>query len=112
MTPLKESIRQEVLTRDNNTCQRCKISEDALSHSLEIHDKKRRRDGGADIPDNLITYCHRCHKIVEPPIPKGSKGSRKVCMFSLRDELDIALKIIISNNITMRKGLFLNSKSL
>jgi 5-methylcytosine-specific restriction endonuclease McrA len=52
-------IRQQVLIRDNNICQRCKIGE-ASSASLEVH-KKRRRDGGADTPDNLITYCHRCH---------------------------------------------------
>jgi hypothetical protein len=55
-------IRLRVLERDNYTCQRCKRN-DCIP---EVHHKIPKRKGGPDTLDNLISFCHKCHKIVEP----------------------------------------------
>jgi len=54
-------IRQKVLKRDNNVCQRCgkKIGKFHVHHILP------RKKGGTDHYDNLITVCASCHKKVE-----------------------------------------------
>lgn len=55
-------IRQQVLDRDEYTCQRCgKIS----TSSFHIHHILKRKEGGSDCLDNLITVCPPCHKIVD-----------------------------------------------
>lgn len=51
-------IRKIILARDNNTCQMC--GKHATS-SLHIHHILKRRQGGTDCIDNLITLCHTCH---------------------------------------------------
>jgi 5-methylcytosine-specific restriction endonuclease McrA len=51
-------VREIVLKRDNFTCQICrKFSES----SLHIHHILKRKHGGTDHLDNLITVCNRCH---------------------------------------------------
>ena len=45
------------LLRDNYTCQYCGIK----GVQFEVHHMKQRKEGGTDIPSNLITLCKKCH---------------------------------------------------
>lgn len=55
----QSKIRQLVLDRDGNTCQIChKIATSAL----HVHHILKRKEGGTDHLDNLLTVCSRCHK--------------------------------------------------
>lgn len=55
-------LREQVLERDNYTCQSCKCQD----KSLDTHHIIPRNEGGSETLDNLITYCHRCLCIIEP----------------------------------------------
>lgn len=55
----QSKIRQEVLYRDQYTCQICQKVGDS---SLHIHHILKRREGGTDHLDNLLTVCNKCHK--------------------------------------------------
>ena len=62
-------IRVKVLERDNHTCQRCFATAPSKFH---IHHILKRKEGGGDFLDNLITVCHQCHlpadkKLYNPP---------------------------------------------
>ena len=57
-------LRKKVLTRDSNTCQRCEKYSKS-SKGLSVHHIIPRDEGGADLPNNLITLCHKCHDFVE-----------------------------------------------
>lgn len=61
-------LRQEIYERDNWTCQdcgcRCLNISDAKKHpkrKIQCHHVVRRRDGGLDVPSNLVTLCMSCH---------------------------------------------------
>ena len=65
------NVKAYVLHRDGYKCQR---KEAGVKHSkkLQVHHIVRRRAGGSDAPDNLITYCESCHEDLhagkwEPP---------------------------------------------
>jgi 5-methylcytosine-specific restriction endonuclease McrA len=51
-----ESLRQQVLRRDDWRCQFC-----GTMSSLEVHHKEFRSHSGADTEANLITLCTACH---------------------------------------------------
>lgn len=51
-------IRQQVLDRDDYTCQMCGL---VASSNLHIHHIMKRRVGGTDHLDNLLTLCPSCH---------------------------------------------------
>ena len=51
-------IRQKVLNRDGYSCQICGLVETSILH---IHHIMKKRDGGTDHMDNLITLCPSCH---------------------------------------------------
>ena len=51
-----ETLRQQVLRRDDWRCQSC----GAMS-SLEIHHQEFRSHSGVDSEENLITLCSACH---------------------------------------------------
>lgn len=54
-------LRQEVLTRDNNTCQIClKKFKD-----LDVHHIIPRRKQGLDSMNNLVSVCQKCHYLIE-----------------------------------------------
>jgi hypothetical protein len=53
------NYREEILKRDNNTCQRC--GKKKQRRFLEVHHIIPRSKGGTDDPTNLITLCHHCH---------------------------------------------------
>jgi 5-methylcytosine-specific restriction endonuclease McrA len=62
-----EKLRLQVLERDGFVCQFCGKTNDRL----EIHHKVPKRKGGLDMLENLISYCRKCHKIIEPPTKMG-----------------------------------------
>ena len=51
-------IRQNILERDNYTCQLCGLTGDTKLH---IHHIEKRNKDGSDFEDNLITVCPKCH---------------------------------------------------
>lgn len=53
------SIRNNILERDNYMCQLCNKKADSKLH---IHHILKRKEGGTDHFDNLITICPGCHK--------------------------------------------------
>lgn len=52
-------IRAEILARDNNECQLCGASKS--DSRLCIHHILKRKKGGKEFFDNLITVCQSCH---------------------------------------------------
>lgn len=57
---LSEELRDEILYRDNFSCQRC-----GRKRRLTIHHIMPRAEGGANEPVNLITLCIKCHDYIE-----------------------------------------------
>ena len=55
-----KDVQQFVLERDGYRCQNqtCGASDD-----LDVHHKRWLKDGGNDEPDNLTTWCVRCHRL-------------------------------------------------
>lgn len=64
--------RNHIFRRDNYTCQKCgefhaEINENGIplpttDGLLELHHIKPVSRGGTDAPDNLVTWCRKCHK--------------------------------------------------
>lgn len=60
-----ETIRQEVLARDNHECQFCGSSENIEIHHLDGKGSEYKvRDMNND-KSNLIALCHKCHLTLE-----------------------------------------------
>jgi 5-methylcytosine-specific restriction endonuclease McrA len=55
------SVRREVLARDGH---RCRTAGCGGAHFLDVHHIKARADGGSNDPDNLITLCAACHRMI------------------------------------------------
>ena len=65
------TYRENLLRRDNYTCQKCgtphmMINEHGIKipvsdGNLQVHHIVPRAKGGSDNPDNLITWCKKCH---------------------------------------------------
>jgi 5-methylcytosine-specific restriction endonuclease McrA len=51
-----ESLRQQILRRDDWRCQFC-----GTMSNLEVHHREFRSHSGADSEQNLITLCTTCH---------------------------------------------------
>jgi len=51
-------VRYDILTRDKNTCQLCGVNG---NNKLHIHHILKRKKGGKDYYDNLLTVCPKCH---------------------------------------------------
>ena len=54
-------VRNRILERDNYTCQRCKQE----FEKYHIHHIVKVKESGSDADDNLMTTCHKCHKILD-----------------------------------------------
>ena len=54
-------VRERILERDNWTCQRCGQE----FEKYHIHHIVKKKENGSDTNDNLITVCHKCHKILD-----------------------------------------------
>lgn len=55
-------IRQHVLERYNNTCQKCGIKSEI---GLHLHHLISKKKGGPNTLDNLTTLCPSCHRVLE-----------------------------------------------
>lgn len=55
-------VRRDVLKRDMNTCQICGAIKPTRLH---VHHIQKRRLGGGDFKDNLITVCPSCHRAAD-----------------------------------------------
>ena len=55
------SVRREVLARDGH---RCRTAGCGSAHFLAVHHIVPRADGGTNDPDNLITLCAACHRMI------------------------------------------------
>ena len=53
-----DNVKAYVKWRDGYKCAVC----GAEHVPLQVHHKKQRKDGGTDVPENLITVCADCHK--------------------------------------------------
>jgi 5-methylcytosine-specific restriction endonuclease McrA len=51
-------LRQEILRRNNWSCQSC-----GSRRNLQIHHSKKRSHGGDDSDPNLTTLCDACHGV-------------------------------------------------
>jgi 5-methylcytosine-specific restriction endonuclease McrA len=54
-------IGYQIFKRDGFKCRNCLEPE-----PLELHHIIPRWEGGLEEPDNLITYCKKCHRSKEP----------------------------------------------
>ncbi|MCK9997164.1 MAG: HNH endonuclease [Candidatus Krumholzibacteria bacterium] len=73
-------IRREVLARDRHCCRR-----KGCNHTrfLEIHHIVPRSEGGTNDPENLVTLCTACHKLLHE---KG--GDPQSLLVPLEDKVD------------------------
>lgn len=62
--PRFESIRKEILERDDCTCQECGHLGDPDDGSLHVHHITPRSQGGSNDPENLKTLCSDCHQFL------------------------------------------------
>lgn len=97
------NVRQYVLKRDNYTCQCCGAHPSAKKGvKLHVHHLESRKTGG-NSPNNLITLCEHCHKLLHKgkiTLDKKKRGHsmrdaafmgimRKAFVQKLRSELAI-----------------------
>jgi RNA-directed DNA polymerase len=68
-----QELRRQILERDQYACQNCHSRE-----ILEVHHIKSRRQGGKDVPENLITWCENCHIQHDAYRAKFAKSSKTV----------------------------------
>lgn len=66
-----DNIKAYVKWRDGYKCAVC----GAEHIPLQVHHKKQRKDGGTDMPTNLITVCADCHKAYHAGILNSKKAS-------------------------------------
>jgi 5-methylcytosine-specific restriction endonuclease McrA len=63
--------------RDNNTCQNCSKTKEMLGKNLDVHHIIPFRNFGVGRHEeanrlyNLISYCNKCHKIIEEQYNKS-----------------------------------------
>jgi hypothetical protein len=65
-----DNIKAYVKWRDGYKCAVC----GAEHVQLQVHHKKQRKDGGTDMPANLITVCADCHKAYHAGTLTGRKS--------------------------------------
>lgn len=61
LTSFTEKVQEEILERDGHRCYVCESD----CEKLEIHHILKRRLGGSNNPENLITLCVKCHRAIE-----------------------------------------------
>ena len=71
------NVRQYVLKRDNYTCQCCGVqSTDKAPVKFAVHHKESRHVGG-NAPNNLITLCEKCHRLLHAGVITLDEDKRK-----------------------------------
>lgn len=56
-----ETIKENIRKRDGYRCQICEVE----NERLEVHHIFKRKLGGTNEADNLITLCVKCHRAIE-----------------------------------------------
>lgn len=93
------NVREYVLWRDGHVCQICKgKSKDRI---LNVHHLETRKTGG-DAPNNLITLCETCHKLLHKEkmilnIKRGTKFSDATFMNVANKEIYSKAKELFDN---------------
>jgi predicted HNH restriction endonuclease len=72
-------LRKRIFERDGYLCQKCGTDGNGQLH---IHHIRKRREGGKDTDDNLVTLCPGCHARAEP---RGAGKSFNEIMHDWRD---------------------------
>jgi|GEM_PF-3217840 len=90
-----QKLREQVLERDNYTCQIClnQLTE------LNIHHLIPRRRQGLDSINNLTSVCDTCHGLIETK-PQKYKMPRNITVIQISSELRDQLKELGSKGET------------
>jgi len=105
MINISPKIKEEVLSRDKNVCQKCGFNKD-----LEIHHINSRVSGGKEDILNLITLCSICHKHA-PDNKKeflefiSEKIDGKILNSFRKSDYSISKKTRLGMEASFRKGL-------
>ncbi len=67
--PLLDAARQACFDRDGHRCRRC-----GSAHNLHAHHVRRRSQGGAHDPRNLLTLCEKCHRHVHLHVAESKEA--------------------------------------
>lgn len=62
--PLDPALKQQVLIRDDFTCQCCGLGGEAYLATLAVHHIVEVSQGGPDSDENLVTVCVNCHLLI------------------------------------------------
>lgn len=83
--------REEILERDDYTCQRCGFSTDGDGRPLEVAHKVPAASGGPGDPWNLRTLCVACHSKVDGwKVGDFGRNGRAARVASyIRDNVDV-----------------------
>lgn len=92
-----QEIREQVLERDNYICQICLKT----LNNLEVHHVIPKRKGGLDILDNLVSFCRKCHCILEPK--RGERNLEKDMSIRVSQKLKSRLAKIRAR-LTLKDG--------
>lgn len=78
--------RNHIFRRDDYTCQKCGdfhalVNENDIplpttDGELDLHHKIPVSEGGTDAPDNLVTWCRRCHIFHHQAVHRIKRGGR------------------------------------
>lgn len=74
---MKSELRNQILKRDNHTCQHC-FKTPSILH---VHHIIPRSSNGSDEPTNLITLCPSCHRTAEPRNCAEIRVQKSVILF-------------------------------
>ena len=98
-----ENVKEYVRCRDGYRCRKC----GSKTH-LEVHHIVQRKDGGSNIPDNLVTLCHDCHAALhrgEFALQKPRGGYKEPAfMNQMRNKLVERLKAKYGNKVQTTFG--------
>ena len=98
-----DNVKEYVRCRDGYKCRKC-----GSKIHLEVHHIIQRKDGGSNIPDNLMTLCHDCHVALhrgEFTLSKPKGGYKAwACMTQMCDKLEERLKAKYGNMVQTTFG--------
>jgi len=82
MTQQYSKLREQILERDNHTCQTC----NSEFKKLEVHHIIPKRKQGLDSVNNLVTVCLECHDMIELFRQSSKNKWVNIKLITLREE--------------------------
>jgi len=70
-SPLWYELSRKIRNRDGGRCVSC-----SGRNFLDVHHKRKIKDGGTNLPSNLETLCRVCHRVRHPELRKNKYVSR------------------------------------